>query len=909
MSVRTVSVALVAQVQSFIRPLGAAGGAVRRFGGELNNLARTSPHHANRISTALAGVGVGMLALGGYAAKTAADFDKAMSHVGAVANATGGELNQMRAAALKAGKETSFSAMEAAQAEEELAKAGISTANILGGALDGALDLAAAGSLDLAEAAAVAAKAMNIFHLEGKDVPHIADVLASAANKSATDVHELSEALKMGGIAASTAGWSLEETTGILAAFADRGLAGSDAGTSLKTAIMMLQAPTQKSAELMERLGLTVYDANGQFVTTDKLAGQLQTQLGKLTAEERNHAIATIFGSDAMRGANILYDLGAEGARTYAAEMNDSGAAARTAGEKTDNLAGDIERLKGSIQTMAIEAGSGANGGLRALVQGLDKLLDLFADLPAPLQSSIVIFAGVSGAALLAAAGILKMRTMVAEMTTALTAMGTTGAATATFLGRFGKLAGGLTLAAIALYGVYEGYKLLLGEMSTKADPARRDVDGLVESLKELANTGRVTGELQRAFGDSLRNLTVRYAEFKAAQADANQTLRNTSDGLADIGRGMNRVQGNMAGIADTSTEVAGQFKEDIGAVDKALAELVKSGGVTQAKLAFEKMAELWVAGGKPLEELTSRLPQYAAAADSATFATGGAAKGFGDASDNARTMARSLEAAMAAGQSLKDVFEQLNGSAISLSDAQIAVENGTRELTEALKESHGSLDIMSEKGAAARSALNDLARKAAEAAQAVYDQTGSAADASAAFESYRTQIINTLVQMGVARQEAERLARELLNLPKSIPINVTYTTTYRTNGTPSQGNSRNPGINSAGGNLIDYFASGGVRESHNAMIAPAGSMRTWGEPETGGEGYIPLSPSKRQQSTALLRTINGRFGNPLGGTVYAPQITFTVNAGMGVNGAQLGAQVVDVIRQYERNNGSTWRR
>ncbi|MGW1617280.1 hypothetical protein ACWCQZ_49885, partial [Streptomyces sp. NPDC002285] len=65
-----------------------------------------------------------------------------------------------------------------------------------------------------------------------------------------------------------------------------------------------------------------------------------------------------------------------------------------------------------------------------------------------------------------------------------------------------------------------------------------------------------------------------------------------------------------------------------------------------------------------------------------------------------------------------------------------------------------------------------------------------------------------------------------------------------------------------ADGGLVDYFAEGGVRnESHVAQIAPAGSWRVWGEPETGGEAYIPLAASKRSRSRGVAEEAVGRLG------------------------------------------------
>lgn len=58
----------------------------------------------------------------------------------------------------------------------------------------------------------------------------------------------------------------------------------------------------------------------------------------------------------------------------------------------------------------------------------------------------------------------------------------------------------------------------------------------------------------------------------------------------------------------------------------------------------------------------------------------------------------------------------------------------------------------------------------------------------------------------------------------------------------------------------LKVFANGGI-EDHTAQIVGAGDMRLFGEPETGGEGYIPLAPSKRPRSVAITKQIANRFG------------------------------------------------
>ena len=68
------------------------------------------------------------------------------------------------------------------------------------------------------------------------------------------------------------------------------------------------------------------------------------------------------------------------------------------------------------------------------------------------------------------------------------------------------------------------------------------------------------------------------------------------------------------------------------------------------------------------------------------------------------------------------------------------------------------------------------------------------------------------------------------------------------------------PTFRQADGGVMRFYADGGM-ERHVAQMAPAGSMRVWAEPETGGEAYIPLADSKRPRSLAILSEVADRFG------------------------------------------------
>lgn len=363
-----------------------AGGAKKAGASVTSALGSGAKTVVSDLGTA---AGVTAVAIGGIglaAVKTSTDFNAAMSGVGAVANASAEDLEKLRDSALKAGADTVFSASQAAEAQAELVKAGVSVSDTLGGALTGSLSLAAAGQLELADAATISAQAMNIFGLGGADVSHIADVLAAGANKSAADVGQLGDALRQGGLIAKQTGLSMEETVGVLSLFADNALIGSDAGTSLKTMLQRLVPQSDEAAEAMKEMGLQFFDAQGAFVGIDEVAAQLQTSLAGLSDEQRQNALTTLFGSDAVRGASILMEGGKAAVDEYTAAVNDMGAAQRMAAAQTDNLKGDIEAFSGAVETSLINIGDLADSSLREITQagtGLVNVFNEFATTPA----------------------------------------------------------------------------------------------------------------------------------------------------------------------------------------------------------------------------------------------------------------------------------------------------------------------------------------------------------------------------------------------------------------------------------------------------------------------------------------------------------------------------------------------
>lgn len=336
------------------------------------------------ISAAYAGFNFIKNAIGGAITKSA-DFEARMSSIKAVTGSSAETMKQFHDAAIKAGADTAFSATEAADAIEELAKAGVSTKDILNGGLTGALNLATAGELDLKEAAEIASTALNAFKRDNLSVVDAANQLAGAANASATDVHELKYGLSAVAPVASGLGLSFKDTTNALAVFAQNGLKGSDAGTSLKTMLMNLQPQTKAQANMMRELGIITEDGSNRFFTAEgkiksfaEVSQVLKESLSGLTEQQQQQALKTMFGTDAVRAATIAMNEGADGANKMQAEISKV-TAAQVAAEKLNNLKGAIEGLSGSFETLQIKLGESVLPLFTTIVKYVDKLVDKFS--------------------------------------------------------------------------------------------------------------------------------------------------------------------------------------------------------------------------------------------------------------------------------------------------------------------------------------------------------------------------------------------------------------------------------------------------------------------------------------------------------------------------------------------------
>lgn len=262
---------------------------------------------------------------------------------------------------------------QAADAIQNLAANGLSMTQILDGAARSTVLLANATGADFGTAANVATDAMSLFKISAEDMKGAVDGIAGVTVASKFGINDYALALAQGGGVASAAGVDFADFNATIAAISPYFAGGSDAGTSFKVMLQRLIPSSNEAEAAMKQLGLITedgknqfFDANGQMRSMQEISGMLQGALGGLSEEQKNAALSTIFGSDAMRAAVALAETGSDKfgvLRTQIAGVNSEAQAAT----RMNTLSGQLEILQGVVDGLLTQIGQSFLPLLRGL--------------------------------------------------------------------------------------------------------------------------------------------------------------------------------------------------------------------------------------------------------------------------------------------------------------------------------------------------------------------------------------------------------------------------------------------------------------------------------------------------------------------------------------------------------------
>lgn len=377
---------------------------------------------------------VGTMGMGMATAAPAAlsiGFEDAMAKVGALSNASGQELAQLTAQARQLGRDTVYTASQAAEGMSYLAMAGFNTEQTLA-AMPGMLQLAAAGNTDLGRTADIASNILSGFKMKAQEMGAVADVLAKAFTSSNTTLETLGDTMKYVGPVASSVGLSVQDTAAAAGLLGNVGIQGSQAGTALRAALLRLAAPPKMAKEALadltgtagpeldelyeqmedvagaqqtlSELGMNTKDAQGNLRPLVDILEELNRKTREMGTGERAEVFKKVFGTEASAamialadaagktvddmGQTIVDGLGrpTTAMRKYMSEINAAGGtAARISAQMNDTTGGELRRLKSAWEDVGISVGNlflpairGASVGLTGLANGLSWFVQTF---------------------------------------------------------------------------------------------------------------------------------------------------------------------------------------------------------------------------------------------------------------------------------------------------------------------------------------------------------------------------------------------------------------------------------------------------------------------------------------------------------------------------------------------------
>lgn len=767
---KNIVIRLMADTASYEAAMTRAGSTARTVASGMEGTGRKSA----LIASGMTAAGLAVAAFGVAAVKMAADFDQKMSTVQANTGATGAQLDQLRAAAIEAGASTVYSASDSADAINDLGKAGMSVTDILTGGLSGALNLAASDGMAVGDAAEYMANALSMFHLKGSQASQVADTLAAGAGKAVGNVSDFGEALNNCGAQANSFGMNVQETTGVLALFAQNGTIGAEAGTQLNSMLMKLAAPSAEAANTMKELGISAYDAQGHFVGMANFAGQLQKAEKGLTDEQRNQANATIFGSYAIKAANYLYEAGESGVNKWTKAVSESGYAAEQAGAKNNNLKGDLENLGGSMESLMISVGEGAQGPLRKMVQGLDTLVDTFSGLPSGAQQTLVVMASLAGVfgAVHKAAGNLN-------------------GSTSTMANNIGLAIDPIQRVKAALGSAQTAFDLFKGSSMSASE--QMEAFGTSASKAQLKTAGfkavgsSVMSLLGGPWGIALTVAGVALSAFISHQQKAKEAAEQLQSALESGSSISETIAGayqdmssggvklttwlDKAGISLTDMTSAAMGNEAaLKRVNKQIKEIDKPGiGGTAAAAIRKALKE----ESKAYDDASKKANEKSKAAKNAVDADGKSASAAKEAASANKELGSS---ASDASSQIDDLVQALFGLESGNLTADQAVDQLNQKIGELSKtcedngivfdQSGNLLDRFSEEGTKTKQALEDIASSAQNAAEKILKQgestgfsSGEIERANGVLQDARDAIIRQAEASGMSEQAANALA------------------------------------------------------------------------------------------------------------------------------------------------------
>ncbi len=297
---------------------------------------------------------------------TFTEFEFVMAKVNAISGATEQEFAALTSSAEELGRTTFFTAEQVGQLQLNFSKLGFSAEEIMQ-AQKATLDLATATGSDLARSATVAASAVRGFGLDASETQRVVDVMAVSFSTSALDIEKFQTSMTKVAPIAKAAGFSIEDTTTIMAKLSDAGIEASIAGTSLRNILLKMQDP---SSDLSKSFGGTINSLDELIPAMRQFSLEGGDMASVMEVVDLRQAAAFEL---MLANVDILTD--------YRNSLKDSGGeAARMAEIVGNTLQGAFLKLKSALQGLSISIMKDFAAGLQRTGERLARFGNFLSD-------------------------------------------------------------------------------------------------------------------------------------------------------------------------------------------------------------------------------------------------------------------------------------------------------------------------------------------------------------------------------------------------------------------------------------------------------------------------------------------------------------------------------------------------
>lgn len=534
--------------------------AVKRLGKAASQLAS--------LGTQLTALGAAFTAAAFFPISAAATFERAMARVLAVTSGAAENFEELSEKAAELGRTTKFTAAEAAAGMEFLGMAGFSAGQIIE-AIGPSLMLAAAGSIELAQAADIASNVLQAMQLPVAELTHITNVLATTAANANTNIIQLAEALKYTAPAAAAVGLPIEKLSAMIGVLASNGIHATMAGTSLRGMLISLAGPTKLAEDALESLGVTItkqVDGSIDLVKTMEDLGRANMSLGEATAIfRRTSAAAALVIS---KQVNIVKEL-------TAANEDSAGSALKMAKTMQENLLGATVLLTSALDGLMRALGAPLMKPLAAIVKMATSVISFLAELATrfPKISGFLIgTVGTLGVLLvslgllfLALAGLLKISAFLiavwTKLNVQLVAMGAGAAGTSASVTLLSGAVAMLGTGLKKLYAIMIAHPLiLLGAALVGVIAA---LEAFAESSEKAAKKAKKENQIYSGVISSFDQLTDKYEE-------AEEGSKKQKIAARELVRYLEEMAEKNEDLAEAALEAASAIDTETGAIEGA---------------------------------------------------------------------------------------------------------------------------------------------------------------------------------------------------------------------------------------------------------------------------------------------------------------------------------------------------